>query len=283
VGYNNYTSGFEISSLAVMAAGVTNIRQVGNVVSGYGVEIRGAGNLVLSSTGLLVDSTNLTLIANLGVSGKPCLDLTNQRAYIVHGNTLSSFDTATSLKVGDFSLPFASEDYWYDSRIETCIRWGLDGFAFLDADGSIFLWRWSGNPCLYRCKCRRISDAWEALYFGALNVDPPATMTEMESVISWNICSSLPGQASASPVQVSAVTVGNQMAIRLVFPALGSSPMSYEYMISSDLTQWTAAPDVSETVLSHANDGWSAGRDSRALIPAPDPVSGFIRLRWNPR
>src|SRR4030095_13165799 len=135
-------------------------RSIGNVINGYGVEIRGAGNRLLSSTGLLVDSTNLTLKANLGVAGRPCLDLPNHRAYIVHENTLSAFDTETFLSAGNFELPFFAEEYWYDRLVETCIRWGLDGFAFLEASG-VYIWRWTSTiPASVDANADGMSDAW---------------------------------------------------------------------------------------------------------------------------
>jgi hypothetical protein len=277
-------SGNQISSLAVTATGVSTTRQVGNFV-GYAADIRGSGHLVLSSSGLLVDSINLTLNANFRVSGQPCLDLPNQRAYLLHGNTLSSFDTATLLAAGDFTLPFTATEDWYSGRSETCVRWGLDGFAFLEASGDVYIWRWSSAiPASADANADGISDAWEATYFGALDVDPAGDDDGdgIPNFLEYLFVTS-PIQASANPVQVSATTVGDQMAIRLVFPRrVGLSPRPYEYVISSDLMQWTDALNVSETVLSTQNVEGVQVETVQTLIPTSSPVSGFVQFRWNP-
>lgn len=286
VGYNSYTSGFQISSLAVTPAGVSNTLQTGNVLNGYYLEIRGAGNLLLSSSGLLVDSANLTLNANLGFNGRPCLDLPNHRAYIVHENTLSGFDTTTLLPTGDFQLPFTTSAYWPSERIEACIRWGLDGFAYLDSIGNIHIWRWSeAIPSSTDANADGISDAWEATHFSSLNVDPAGDDDGdgIRNFLEYLFVTS-PLQASANPLRTSTITDGDARNIRLVFPRRAElPPRLYDYVISSDLTQWVPAPDVSETVISSQTVDGVRIETIEALIPASNPVSGFIQFRWNPR
>jgi hypothetical protein len=73
------------------------------------------------------------------------------------------------------------------------------------------------------------------------------------------------------------------MVIRLVFPRrAGLLPRPYEYVFSSDLTQWATVANVSETVLSTQHVDGVQIETVEALIPASNPVSGYVRLRWNP-
>ncbi len=282
-----FISGYQINTLIVTAAGVTNVRQAANIISGYNTEIRGAGNLVLSSSGLLVDSTNLTLVATLGanLNGRPCLDLANHRAYLVQGSILRSFDTTTFLPAGGFELPFYPDYYWYPDRPELCIRWGLDGFAYLSSSGNIHIWRWSETiPASVDANGDGMSDAWEATYFSSLNVDP-AGDDDRDGIPNFleYLYASSPVEASANPVQASVTNVAHQTFIRLIFPCrAGLSPRPYEYLLSSDLAQWAPALDVSETILSTQTVGGVQVETVEALIPPPNPVSGFVRFKWSP-
>jgi hypothetical protein len=80
------------------------------------------------------------------------------------------------------------------------------------------------------------------------------------------------------------MTIDSQWAIRLVFPRrAGFSPQPYDYVTSSDLTQWTTAGNVSEAVLSLQTVDGVQIETVEALIPTANPVSAFVRFRWNPR
>ena len=245
-----------------------------------GQEIRGEGNLLLASSGHLINSSNLTLRANFEILGSPCLDLPNHRAYLVNGNSLYGFDTETLLPTGSFALPATSSGSWP----QTCVRWGLDGFALLGY-GKVYVMRWTSTiPASTDSDANGFSDAWEAAYFGTLNVDPAGDDDgdRIPNFLEYLFGTS-PVQASANPVQVSTGTLSNEMAIRLVFPRrAGLWPRPYEYVFSSDLNQWTTVANVSETVRSTQNVDGVQIETIEALIPASNPVSGYIRLRWNP-
>ncbi len=100
-------------------------------------ELRGSGNLVLSSSGRLVDTSAFTVRADLGISGMPCLDFENGRAYLVNGSTLYAFNTTTGSPAGTFSLPGNFDDWG-----PACVRWGADSFAIAGNDGKLYLARW---------------------------------------------------------------------------------------------------------------------------------------------
>ena len=102
--------------------------------------------------------------------GTPCLDEVNRRAYIANGSQLYSFDTGTFLPAGTFALPVAFTDDWR----QTCVRWGLDGFALLGPDGNAYVGRWSAIPANTDSNGDGLVDAWELIHFGKLQVDPGA-------------------------------------------------------------------------------------------------------------
>ena len=281
VGYVNSISNYRLSRLSVTASGVSISQYVDSLIVGAR-EIRGAGDLILASTGTLVDSGNLTLLANLGASGSPCLDLPNHRAYLVSGNILRGYDTVTSLATDTFALPTALTG----DGAQRCIRWGLDGFAILGSTGEVYILRWSSTiPASTDANADGISDAWEAAYFGALNVDPAAD-SDGDGILNFQeyIFATSPLEASSDPLQVSTTSVGGRLALRLVFPRrAGLVPRPYDYVISPDLAQWTVAPNVSETVLSVQSVDGTQIETVEALIPAVNPKAGFVRFRWNPQ
>lgn len=285
VGYNNYSSSFGLTDLSVTAAGVSISRTVSSLVSGYYADIRGAGNLLLSSTGRLVNSSALTLIADLGVIGRPCVDGPYGRAYLVNGNGLRSFDTATALATGTLALPVTSTGDWAQS----CVRWGLDGIAILGNDGKIYMARWSQLiPAGIDLNGNGISDAWEAANFGTLQADLQFDPDGdgIASALEYFFGTS-PFQSSSSPLQMSLSGSGNNLAaspasIRLVFPRrAGLAVGFYRFESSPDLTNWGLAVGVTQTVLSTETIDGVVIETVEALIPSPDPTSGFVRLIWS--
>ena len=211
VGKEQY--GGTLYSLSIDASGVSINRSVQNVVtSGH---IDATGPFVLSGSGRLVDSSNLTLIASFGpYSGEPCLDLANHRGYVFDQNKLHGFDTQTLLPVGDFAFPIS-----YLST-QTCLRWGLDGFAVLGDNGIIYMVRWSSTiPPDVDSDANGFSDAWEATYFNALNINPAGDEDGdgIPDFIEYLFGTS-PVEASDNPLRASASRGGDQTILRLVFP-----------------------------------------------------------------
>jgi len=272
-----YSSTFH--RLSVTASGVAVTQSVSGLVPGSS-EIRGDGNLILASSGHLINSSNLTLRANFGVSGSPCLDLLNHRAYIVNGDGLHGFDTETLLPTGTFVIPGTS----YSGSSQTCVRWGLDGFAILGSGPIVYVLRWSSAiPASTDSDDNGFPDAWEAAYFNSLNVDPASDDDEdgIRNFLEYVFVTS-PIQASETPVQVSAAMLGNQRALRIVFPRrAGFSPQPYGFVFSTNLTQWATVQNVAETVLAVQNVGGVQVETVEAIIPATN-AAGFVRFEWTP-
>jgi uncharacterized repeat protein (TIGR01451 family) len=133
VSYDNHSNADRVYEIAVSPTSVATTRAIPNLISGYRVDIRGDGNYLLSSSGRLIDSDALTLIADLGKVGRPCVDAANRRTYLVNGKSLHVFDAATGSIVGTVPIPTAVTGDWAQS----CIRWGSDGLAIL-GKGEIF-------------------------------------------------------------------------------------------------------------------------------------------------
>jgi hypothetical protein len=265
--------------LSVTASGVTIMQSVSGLLPS-GSEIRGDGNLLLASSGHLINSSNLTLKSYVETNGSPCLDLQHQRAYLVNGDALLGFDTVTALPAGNFALPGA---HWGDWA-QTCVRWGLDGFAILGHDGKLYVLRWSSTiPASTDSDADGLSDAWEAAYFNSLNVDPAGDEDGdgIRDFLEYLFVTS-PVEATESPIQVSASGSGNQRVIRIVFPRrAGLSPQPYRFVFSADLTQWATLENVAQNVLGGQEVGGVQVETIEAIIPATN-VAGFVRFEWKP-
>ncbi|MFL6515837.1 MAG: hypothetical protein ACJ8M1_12530 [Chthoniobacterales bacterium] len=281
VGYDNYSSGFEVSRLPVTASGVTISQSNSSVISGYYADISGSADLLLSSTGKLVDSSSLTLKSSFGIAGRPCADAANGRAYLVNGNTLRAFDTSSAAALGSLALPVIATGDWAGSLI----RWGLDGFAIAGGDGNVYIARWSSAiPSDKDSNNDFVSDQWEATYFGTFNVSPGADPDRDGIANAWEyLFGTSPTQSNGSPVQTTRKIDNGQANIHLVFPRrAGLAPQTYGYETSTNLQQWNPASGVIETVVATQTLNGIQFDTIDAAIPAPLPNVGFARLKWRP-
>jgi len=278
IGYNNYTSGFQISKLVVSAAGVTATESVSNVISGYYVDIRGEGNRVLSSTGKLVNTDTLTLVASLDFNGRPCVDAPANRAYLVSGNALRAFNATTGNPEGTFALPASQGGDW----ALACVRWGADGFGILD-DDKIYIARWSAVAATVPDQNRDgIPDRWAMDYFatGDLKADGDDDGDGIPNSLEYFFAAS-PLQASPSPITATVSAVDGEAVIHLRYSRRAAvTPRSFRYEISSDLTNWEPASAVTETVLSTATVAEVAVVGIDAAIPCAKRSRAFVRIKW---
>lgn len=278
VGYNNDAQWpaitGDLTKLSVTASGVSIIQSDSNIIRSYYAELRGKGDLLLSSSGALVDSGAFALKANLGLSGTPCLDVENGRAYLLNGAVLYGFDTLTGGQTGTFALPVSGSP---------CARWGLDGFAVAGYDGRVYIARWSATiPFDKDQNGDLISDQWAATYFGTLNVDSSADPDGdgIPNALEYLFGTS-PIQSNANPMQVSTTTDNGETIIHIIFPRrVGLAPEAYGFETSAGLQQWDAAQGVTETVLSTQTVDGVQVDTVDAAIPSPAPDHGFARLKW---
>ena len=278
IGYDNAISSYPFTRLSVTASGVAITQTVNSLVTGFSTEIRSSANITLSSGGQLVDSNNLTLKSTLGVAGRPCVDATYQRAYLVNGASLRAFDTTSGAAAGTMALPTTSTGDWAQS----CIRWGADGFAILGTD-KLYLARWSATiPAGLDANNNGLADNWEATNFGALGVNPAGDSDSdgVANAFEYLFATSTTG-FTANPMRVNLDSAASQNIIHLTFPRrAGLSQGLYGYECSANLVDWAAVPNVSETVVSSQTVNGVLVETVDAQIPSPAQNCGFVRLRW---
>jgi len=279
VGYENSSTGFRLSKLNVTASGVTIGQSVSSVISGFYVDIKGAADHLVSSSGLLVDSATLSLRTNLGVAGRPAVDAINQRAYIVNGNSIRAFETSTGASVGNFPLGATQTGDW----AQACVRWGSDGLAVLGSDSKIYIARWSSvlHPTADN-NGNLISDAWELDYFGSVGVNTAADNDGDGMTNAFEFFhGTSPLVANGNPLRAAVTFTDGGRVLHIIYPRraqLIGTPFAYE--TSVDLRQWDAAAAVTETVLATQIIDGVQVQTIDAAIPSPVPTVGFGRLKW---
>ena len=279
VGYDNAISSYPLTRLSVSGSGVAITQTVNSLISGFSTEIRGAGNIVLSSGGQLVNSGNLTLISNLGVSGRPCMDGAYPRAFLVTGNTLRAFDSANGTAAGSLTLPTTSTGDWALG----CVRWGVDGFAILGSD-KLFVGRWtSAIPANSDTDNNRLADAWEARNFSTLSVNN-ASDPDGDGIANGleYLMGTSPTSANALPIRSEITADAGQRFMHLIFPRRKDVAASaYAYECSTDLSTWGAPASVTETVTATQTVDGIQIDTVDAAIPFPETDSSlFVRVRW---
>ena len=289
VGYNNYTSGYDLTSLPVTLSGVTASAKVSNVIKSFGADIAGSGNLLFSSTGQLANSNTLTLSYDLSTIGRPCVDGANQRAYLVNGNALRAFNTNDGSIVATLALPVTTIGDWAQS----CIRWGTTGIAILGGDGNIYITRW-GQANILDTNGNGILDSWETTTLGALTatVDDDPDHDGIPNALEYLYGTSpttanfnpmvvkLPGAAAAVNART-AIPAFTTHTVTLEFPRrVGLPTDSYGFESTVDLTTWTAVSPLSETVISTNNSTGVAIDTVQAVLPLPLDNKGFVRMVW---
>ncbi len=262
--------------LSVTANGVTVTRTLDNAI--LGGEIRTAGNLLFSSGGQLADATTLAVRASVGGPAQPCVDGPNGRAYQISGTEIRAFDPSNGARKGTFYLPTGRSDDW----ATTAVRWGADGFAIAGA-GSVYLARWSAvDRSNVDENGDGIADLWALAHFGTTNIDLAAD-PDVDGISTGleYFHGTLPLQVDANPLQFGIETVGDSRVLHLVFPKRASIPAAhYVYQASTDLQQWNAAGNVTETILRTWTTGGVQYQLIDAAIPAPDGARSFVRINW---
>lgn len=289
LGYDNSDTGFASTKLTVTSSGVSVTQKIGSLfASSFGADIRSTGSLVLSSTGQLVDSSTMLVKANLGLSGRPCTDATNGRAYIVSGAGVYAYDLSTGNPAGNFALPVTSTGDWATD----VTRWGADGLAVLGPD-KVYIARWSGTvPGMLDTNGNGVADAWEVATFGSLkqNLNGDTDHDGVSDVMEYFFGTS-PMQANANPLSFSVAPASVPAAngqpgsasttVRLTFPRrAGLLGPIYAYEVSNDLAAWNPTTNITETVLSTAVVAGVRIETVQADIACPTAGASFVRLRW---
>ena len=278
VGYNNYTSGFGTTLLFAAPEGVIIQQTASNLISDYYADIRSSGNLLLSSTGKLINSAGLSLLSTLPAGGRPCVDARHSRAYLVFGNALRAYSAQDGNPKDVLPLPVTTTGDWAQS----CIRWGANGFAIAGND-RILITRWSAaNPPDEDTNSNGFSDAWERMHFSELSVnangdpDEDGLVNGIEYLLALN-----PQEKSMARIGVRAED-GESPALIITYDRLKGLPRArFGYEASTDLTSWRPAENVSETVLTTGTVGNEQVESIEAAMPRPAAADQtYLRLRW---
>jgi hypothetical protein len=133
-GYDNYSSGFELSTLIVDSAGATSAGYVNNLITGYGVSIKYADGLLYSTSGRVADPEFNRLLGSFKgpyVNGSIAVDPRLGRIFFVSNgqffgtNTvITAYDLNTFLPIGFINVPTAT------GTPTSLVRFGTDGLAF---------------------------------------------------------------------------------------------------------------------------------------------------------
>ncbi|MDB6138581.1 MAG: hypothetical protein JWO94_1653 [Verrucomicrobiaceae bacterium] len=278
---------YSFTSLAITPTGVTATRTASSIITSYG-DVRCYGDLVLTGLGRLASSSSLSLVANLGVNGAPCLDGPNHKAYLVAADGLYGFDTTTFAGLGRLALPVTGSDTW----AQACVRWGTDGFAILSYTGDLYLARWS-QVNTADANHNGIADSWENAHFNSLTVNMGADTDHdgMSNALEY-LFGTAPEGVSSNPLKVKP-DAGTQptpqiqgqginaiaRTIVLSFPRRVGLPAGYyHYESSSDLQSWSTVVGVVEVVISTASVNGTDIENVEATVPLPASAAGFVRL-----
>jgi len=131
-GYNNKSTGFELTTACVNANGLL-AKQVAKPFSGFGMSFSFAQNVIYSSTGVAYDIASGATLGTFAGKGPVVAEASKRRVYFLSSPTFSTsaavyaYDMDTFLSKGSETLlPSISSG----STLANFVRWGRYGFAF---------------------------------------------------------------------------------------------------------------------------------------------------------
>ena len=137
-GYNNETTGYDFTRMAVIESGVFVVDAISDLITGFRVDIKFDNGLIYATTGRVIDPEARVLVGTFtgfptsGALVKP--DSKVGRVFFLSGNTLFGYDLDTFLPVGSLVIQGGS------GTASSLIRWGSRGLSFRTSD-KVFLVR----------------------------------------------------------------------------------------------------------------------------------------------
>lgn len=147
-GYNNETTEFGFRRLTVDATGVSETSVFdsfdGNLIQGFGVDIRFGGGKIYTTNGQVVDPTVPSVLATFGLPGFGNLVVPDAGLDRVFFLSLDSLTSRWSLRAFDMTqvppVRFGREDIAnIAGNPGSLIRWGAKGLAFRTSGGQVIL------------------------------------------------------------------------------------------------------------------------------------------------
>lgn len=136
-GYNNETTEFGFRTMDVSESGVTVVKTVGELISGFDVdfEFDHGNDLVYATTGRVIDPAASLLVGTIGASGPVEPDSTHGLVFYLTGSTLRAFDADTFVPLGSLKINGMV------GSPSSLIRWGRAGLAFRTSGDQVFIIR----------------------------------------------------------------------------------------------------------------------------------------------
>ncbi len=142
-GYNNSSTEFGFRRMLVDASGVSVIDSTGNLISGFGQDIRFDEGLIYATSGRVIDPEALTLVGTYSASGlvvRP--DSTVGRTFFLTRDPFLSFrKRLLAFDQGTFTLVGSLDILGASSTATSLIRWGEDGLAFRTSANQVVIIR----------------------------------------------------------------------------------------------------------------------------------------------
>jgi uncharacterized repeat protein (TIGR01451 family) len=143
-GYNNETTEYGFRRIKLDASGMTELDVNTGLIDGFYTDIHSDGDMVISTSGVVVDGAHLKRAGTYPISSYPgaiCLDHTSNRVYFmmsdsddwVHFNKIVAFDPSTRTPICEMTLANAADSP------ASLIRWGSSGLAYRTAKDVVLI------------------------------------------------------------------------------------------------------------------------------------------------
>lgn len=134
VGYNNYTSGFELSRFDFDGTNPTLSQSVGGVISGYGVEIEVVDGVAFANNGQVADPISLILLGQFtGATGQLEASERDGLTYFLDQDVLTVYYNSFFLEADSVAI----DTGFFLSETRRLIFAGKDRLAFVDDAGRV--------------------------------------------------------------------------------------------------------------------------------------------------
>lgn len=131
-GYNNETTGFDFYKHEVDANGVRRVDSAARLISGFSLDFSAGGTTAVSTSGVVIDMPNLTVLGRIGTQGPTAVHPSLPRVFVLTNQAIDVYDLDTFLLTGTIDVPGFSSG-------SDLIYTGGDGLAFRSGSSVVFV------------------------------------------------------------------------------------------------------------------------------------------------
>ncbi len=132
-GFNNLHTGYDFFTIGVFFDGIRHLASKRGLISGFNVDIEGAGGRIYGTDGSVVDAQLQRKEGTMAGSIAMTVDPDAGRAYLVQNASIDVYDLNTFQRLG--TIPVGGWTFDHPARIiHRLVRWGTDGLALVDLD-----------------------------------------------------------------------------------------------------------------------------------------------------